>query len=86
MTNDIVNVLPPPVMDISSFSNIHIKLKHLTSQMRSKAEVDSQLVDIECFSIKEDEGNRSVVRFTSTTKADAWFEIAPLKKYDAIML
>lgn len=69
------------VMTISSFSNIHLKLKYLTGIMRTKDESDTRAVDIECYKrpmLIDNSKIESVIRFS--IDSEVWFEINTMKR------
>ena len=72
-------------LEISSFSNIHLRLRYLSSVIRTQAESENTLISIESYKVTDEtEKEKSVVRFGLDNQL--WVEIYPLKKYGGQIL
>ena len=75
----------PKTLEISSFSNIHLRLRYLSSVIRTHSESENTLISIESYTMADDTGKeKSVVRFGIDNQL--WVEIYPLKKYGGQIL
>jgi hypothetical protein len=88
MTEEIIKIDKPIVMNVSIYSSISQKLGFLAQGIKNEKDAESHLVYIECYSeirtIKEKEQAVKVIRFS--TNLNVWTEIYPYDKINGEIL